>query len=164
VIKHALIGEPDLGAQLPESLKLSGSSTSQWLNILQKSIAVKVKVVKEDPLEKGLRMLLNFGHSIGHAIESWFLETSEPLTHGEAIYIGMICEASQCPTEHGKNLQAEVLALGKGVFPHRKIDPKIFPAIWALMQQDKKNSSGSVRIGRAGRNSVFYEGIGTHAI
>lgn len=147
VIKHALIGDTELKQQLSDGLTSSHPITSlNWLNILQKSIAVKVQVVQEDPLEKGLRMLLNFGHSIGHAIESWFMETTEPLTHGEAIYIGMICEASCYPPKEGRNLQTEVLALGKGIFPHRIIDPITFPEIWALMQQDKKNSSGTVRM------------------
>lgn len=143
VIKHALIGDREFCQQLSESSKLLESSTEQWLNILQKSISVKVHVVQEDPLEKGLRMLLNFGHTIGHALESCFLETPEPLTHGEAVYIGMICEAGF--TEGGK-ARADVLALGQHVFPHRNIDPAIFPAIWGLMQQDKKNSSGTVRM------------------
>ena len=140
VIKHALIG----GSELTDSLTSSETISSlNWLDILQKSIAVKVRVVQEDPLEKGLRMLLNFGHSIGHALESWFLETEEPLTHGEAIYIGMVCEAFLVGNER---FQKAVLKLGQHVFPHRKIDTGIFPAIWELMQQDKKNSSGTVRM------------------
>ncbi len=143
VIKHALIGDPVLLEQLPESLKPSGSSDNQWLQILPKSIAVKVRIVQEDPLEKGLRMLLNFGHSVGHALESWFMETEEPLTHGEAVYIGMICEGFLAGNQ---SLRAAVLKLGQKVFLHRNIDPSIFPAIWALMLQDKKNSSGTVRM------------------
>ena len=103
----------------------------------------KVRVVQEDPLEKGLRMLLNFGHSIGHALESWFLKTEEPLTHGEAVYIGMVCESFLAGNE---GLQKAVLKLGQHVFPHRNIDAEIFPAIWELMLQDKKKSSGTVRM------------------
>ncbi len=140
VIKHALIGDPEHS----DGVTLSHPVTTQeWLDILPKSIAVKVRIVQEDPLEKGLRMLLNFGHSVGHALESWFMETEEPLTHGEAVYIGMICEAFFAGNE---NLRAAVLKLGQKVFLHRNIDPGIFPAIWELMQQDKKNSSGTVRM------------------
>jgi len=151
VIKHALIGDPELARQLSEGMTSSHPLTSvDWLDILQKSIAVKVQVVQEDPLEKGLRMLLNFGHSIGHALESWFLQTDEPLTHGEAVYIGMVCEASvfadTSAAEGSRNLQTVVLTLGENIFPHRHIDPAIFSSIWQLMQQDKKNSSGTVRM------------------
>ncbi|MDO8367975.1 MAG: 3-dehydroquinate synthase [Saprospiraceae bacterium] len=141
VIKHALIGDPNLSDRL---LSMETIRSANWTDILQKSIAVKVRVVQEDPLEKGLRMLLNFGHTIGHALESWFLETDEPLTHGVAIYIGMICEAGFLMGK--RDLRAEVVALGQNVFPHLKIDPNIFPAIWERMQQDKKNSSGTVRM------------------
>ncbi|MBC7777855.1 MAG: 3-dehydroquinate synthase, partial [Phycisphaerae bacterium] len=144
VIKHALIGGPELAQQLSEEATSSCLLTSvDWLDILQKSIAVKVRVVQEDPLEKGLRMLLNFGHSIGHALESWFLETDEALTHGEAVFIGMVCEAFLAKNEI---LWTAVLSLGQKVFPHRNIAFEAFPAIWELMQQDKKNSSGTVRM------------------
>ncbi len=145
VIKHALIGDPELVRQLREELSSGQPLNSlDWLGILQKSIAVKVQVVQEDPLEKGLRMLLNFGHSIGHALETWFLETEDPLTHGEAVYIGMVCEAKIASGE--RNLLSEVLSLGQPIFPHRNIPSTAFPAIWELMQQDKKNSSGTVRM------------------
>ncbi|MFN0173551.1 MAG: 3-dehydroquinate synthase [Saprospiraceae bacterium] len=140
VIKHALIGD----SELTDSLTLSETiSQLNGLAILQKSIAVKVRVVQEDPLEKGLRMLLNFGHSIGHALESWFLETEDPLTHGEAIYIGMVCESFLAGNE---SLQKAVLKLGQQIFSHRNMGPGIYPAIWEMMLHDKKNSSGTVRI------------------
>ncbi|MFN0037000.1 MAG: 3-dehydroquinate synthase [Saprospiraceae bacterium] len=146
VLKHAVIGDPELLRQLSGFRKLSENSAEHWLGILQKSIAVKVRVAQEDPLEKGLRVLLNFGHSIGHALESFFLETGHSLTHGEAVYIGMVCESPPRLAPGKRNLRAEVLELGQYVFPHKKIDPSAFPAIWTLMQQDKKNSSGTVRM------------------
>src|SRR5690606_27089478 len=61
---------------------------------IKRSVEIKNQVVLEDPYEKGLRKILNYGHTIGHAVESWSLENdSSPLTHGEAIALGMICEA-----------------------------------------------------------------------
>lgn len=134
VMKHALIAHeaPSWSSKLHEG--------SNWLTILKASIGVKVHIVTEDPHEKGLRMLLNFGHTIGHAIESYFLETDDPLTHGEAIAIGMICEMLDSPR------LAEVTDCVMAAFPHRHIPESAFPAIWALMQQDKKNASGKVRM------------------
>jgi 3-dehydroquinate synthase len=132
VIKHALIGDPELWAQL--------SDHHSAKNVLEASIGVKVRIVQEDPHEKGLRMLLNFGHTIGHALESWFLETDNPLTHGEAIAIGMICELE------GSERRDAVAAFIKRVFPDRHIPESAFSAIWALMQQDKKNAFGKVRM------------------
>lgn len=166
VIKHALIGDPALweaiqaipaGALLP--------NRTDWFELLRASIAVKVRVVSEDPLEKGLRALLNFGHTIGHAIESYFLQTDQPLTHGEAVAIGMVCEASfPAPIainlrEEGSpgvdtpglstppNLMASDLA-GATLrhFPHTPIPGQAFPELWELMLQDKKNTSGTVQM------------------
>jgi 3-dehydroquinate synthase len=179
VIKHALIGDPELW-QMVQSEAVTQShrlTTSAWLDLLRASIAVKVRIVQEDPLEKGIRALLNFGHTIGHAVESYFLETNEPLTHGEAVAVGMICEsliaASTPPPTPPPNERGDVedaattsvhstspLPFGGGVgggvetliavisriFPHRPVPESSFPEIWNLMQQDKKNISGKVRM------------------
>ena len=50
---------------------------------------IKREVVAKDPKEAGLRKILNFGHTLGHAIESYFLTTDYPLLHGEAVALGM---------------------------------------------------------------------------
>ena len=108
---------------------------------LRASIAVKVRVVQEDPLEKGLRAILNFGHTVGHALESYYLDTADPLTHGEAVAIGMICETYLS----GEKTQ-EIASVIMRHFPHRPVPAAAFPALWDLMRQDKKNASGKVRV------------------
>ncbi|MBS1650894.1 MAG: 3-dehydroquinate synthase [Bacteroidetes bacterium] len=60
--------------------------------IIKKSISLKLKIVSEDPTEKGLRKILNFGHTIGHALESVFIKNEQKIMHGEAVYMGMIIE------------------------------------------------------------------------
>jgi 3-dehydroquinate synthase len=61
--------------------------------LVYRSVDIKNNIVVEDPQEKGIRKALNFGHTIGHAVETYSLENDErSLTHGEAIAIGMICE------------------------------------------------------------------------
>ena len=77
-------------------------------------------------------------------MEAWFLKTESPLTHGEAIYIGMVCEAYLSNAE--KNLSLEVQKLGGTIFPKIKIPESAFFALWDSMLQDKKNSSGTVRM------------------
>lgn len=143
VIKHALIGDPELWQRL-QSEAVTGSHhlTDKWYDILRASIAVKVRVVQEDPLEKGLRAILNFGHTIGHAVESCFLETDNPITHGEAVAVGMVCES--WIGNLGK--LEEVIAVIKSHFPHRPVPESAFPGIWNLMHQDKKNVAGKVRM------------------
>jgi 3-dehydroquinate synthase len=64
----------------------------QLVTYLKKSLALKAKVVKKDPFEKGLRSALNYGHTIGHALESYYQLHSLPLLHGEAIAWGMQIE------------------------------------------------------------------------
>jgi 3-dehydroquinate synthase len=102
-------------------------------------------VVELDPFEKNLRAVLNFGHTIGHAIESYFLNSDTPLTHGEAIAIGMFCEAELAPAST-RLPRAALAKLLRRFFPYRAIPAEAFPALWELMQQDKKNTSGKVRI------------------
>jgi 3-dehydroquinate synthase len=136
VIKHALIGDPALWQQISAMTTLEGAD---WRTILEASIEVKVRIVREDPFEKGLRALLNFGHTIGHAVESWALNTDDPLPHGHAVAIGMICEAPPA-------LRDRIIPVISAFFPHRRIPESAFPDLWSLMQQDKKNASGKVRM------------------
>lgn len=114
---------------------------------IYRSVDIKHQVVTEDPLEKGLRKILNFGHTIGHAVESYALSNSKkPLTHGEAIAIGMICEAYLSVKYSGlpeKELQ-EITDYIKSVYPAYTIAPKSFPKILELVKSDKKNEHGFV--------------------
>ncbi|MEZ4920516.1 MAG: 3-dehydroquinate synthase family protein [Saprospiraceae bacterium] len=91
VYKHAFIADPDLLERI-RGIEPGAYQQVDWLAVLRQSIRVKVQVVAQDPLERGLRALLNFGHTIGHAVESYFLQSSSPLTHGEAIAVGMVAE------------------------------------------------------------------------
>lgn len=89
VIKHGLISNENYF----ESLKIQEWENQNWSAIIEKSISIKKEVVGQDPKEEGLRKILNFGHTVGHAVESFYLDTDRHLLHGEAIAIGMIAEA-----------------------------------------------------------------------
>jgi len=140
IIKHALIGDTDLWDTIretpPESLQSTALTTDQWMNLLEPSMTVKAQVVTMDPHERGIRALLNFGHTVGHAVESYYLETNNPLTHGEAVAIGMLCEG-MLNTEAGTILR---------IFGHHSLPETIFPELWERMQHDKKNTASAVRI------------------
>src|ERR1700759_1222416 len=89
MLKHGLIAD----AAYWNKLKFSDLE-SPSAELVYHSVEIKNKVVIEDPHEKGIRKSLNFGHTIGHAIETYsLLNDGNPLTHGEAIAAGMICEA-----------------------------------------------------------------------
>lgn len=142
VIKHALIGDPALWAAICKLQTLD--SRLDWQSLLLASIRVKVRIVEEDPLEKGLRALLNFGHTIGHALEAYYLDSDEPLTHGEAVAIGMLTEYwIACGEDARFGEMKEVIAR---FFPWRDLSSGASPALWQLMQQDKKNAAGAVRM------------------
>ncbi|MFZ9981079.1 MAG: 3-dehydroquinate synthase [Cyclobacteriaceae bacterium] len=89
IIKHCLIADRDMWEVI-----LKKKYSEQDLNILvSHSVTIKRKITETDPSESGLRKILNFGHTIGHAIESAALQNGKPLLHGEAIAAGMICES-----------------------------------------------------------------------
>src|ERR1700743_1910440 len=88
MLKHGLI----MDKAYWQALTASDLAQPQG-EFIYRSVEIKNEVVKIDPLEKGLRKALNFGHTIGHAVETHsLLNDKDPLTHGEAIALGMICE------------------------------------------------------------------------
>jgi len=143
VIKHALIQDAELWdhLQLIDNLH---STEIDWKSLVSRSVEIKKEVVNQDPKEQGLRKILNFGHSIGHAIESERLSSEHPLTHGEAIAIGMICEAHISSEREmiSKNTLDTICAY---VLKHFEKDSHFSPVlstILARMSRDKKNEKG----------------------
>ena len=137
VLKHGLIRDKEYF----NTLKTLGWEDQDWEKLIHHSVAIKKAVVEADPKEAGLRKILNFGHTIGHAFESFYLETSDRLLHGEAIALGMICEGflsfqkTGFSYEEFERLTKTMLDIyGKFEFSIEKIDP-----IVDLCLQDKKN-------------------------
>lgn len=104
-------------------------------------------MVTIDPHEKNLRKILNFGHTIGHAIEGYSLANDEnPLTHGEAIAIGFVCEAalsinnSTLSTEELEDISKYILSL----YPKYNIKKESYNSLLELMKSDKKNEDGNI--------------------
>jgi 3-dehydroquinate synthase len=90
VIKHYLIADKKGFKNLAAKKTLP----VDWNKIIVHSVKIKSKITESDPNEKGMRKALNFGHTIGHAIESTFLQDGvSTLPHGEAVAAGMICES-----------------------------------------------------------------------
>ena len=143
IIKHGLIWSP---AQWQELLLIKEVSTVDWMNWLEKSIGVKKEVVLADPFEKGIRKALNFGHTIGHAVESYFLETSQPLLHGEAIAIGMIAESYLSMRLTGlSESNLEVIShFLLHHYGHQELPEMSFESLLKIMSNDKKNEGSSI--------------------
>jgi 3-dehydroquinate synthase len=117
-------------------------------DLIHRSIEIKNEVVLEDPKESGLRKILNFGHTLGHAIESFYLdsEDKESLKHGEAIAIGMVCESyiSSKLLNLSKEKVLEVKELVNLTYDKIQISTKDFSEIIGLLKHDKKNINGNV--------------------
>lgn len=145
VIKHYLI------ANAVEFEKLSEESLSlhqlNWRNIVETNVAIKAHIVEQDPKEKNIRKALNFGHTIGHAVETYFLRQTKPVLHGEAVAIGIVCETfiSQqlgLVTERELSMITDLI---KRYFNLPPLPEKYFEEILLWTQQDKKSSAGENR-------------------
>ncbi|MBT8191231.1 MAG: 3-dehydroquinate synthase, partial [Bacteroidia bacterium] len=120
------------------------------------SLLIKSAIVSEDKYESGKRKILNFGHTIGHAVESYSLESGQSLFHGEAIALGMICESYISCQKNllSSNALKEINSLIRSVFKDRimiDIDPD---RIIEFCMKDKKNYSGTM-------NFSLLNGIGS---
>ena len=154
VIKHGLIYD----ALLFENLKVIAAKDLS-LDTIYRSIEIKNEVVIADPFEKGIRKILNYGHTIGHAIESYSLNhDKDPLLHGEAIAIGFICEAFLSKLKNGMNEIAlnEIVEFIKNTYPKYNLNKKSCADLLEIMKNDKKNQVGKIsfsllhEIGRCG--------------
>ncbi len=117
-------------------------------DLVYRSIEIKNNVILQDLKENNLRKALNFGHTIGHAIESYFLENTskKPLTHGEAIAIGMVIELYYSSKLFNFPLEktAELKEFAVNFYGKTSIEKSDFQPIIKLMQYDKKNINGKV--------------------
>jgi len=154
VIKYGLINSQNIWEYLQ---KRETNANKIDASIIEQSVEIKEKIVAQDSKEKGIRKSLNFGHTLGHAIETCFLSktTSEQLLHGEAIAAGMILAASissqtiDFPIEKTREITALISKLYKKVvFTSSDIN-----TILDLLQHDKKNLNGQL-------NFVLLKAIG----
>ena len=140
VIKHGLIRDESywnktISAQFPDM---------EWKKVIQRSVEIKSEVVKEDPKENGLRKILNYGHTLGHAVETWYLNNQKSLLHGEAIAVGMILEAHlsfQLGLLDEKSLDG-ITSYITSVYEDIAIPP--MENLMELMGQDKKNVGNEI--------------------
>lgn len=144
LLKHGLIADASLWAEMKELVNNYGQSWQEWV---KRSALIKVDVVQQDPTEKGLRKILNFGHTIGHAIETHFMDDKSPLLHGEAVAMGMICESwLSCKINNLPENQYEEIASNlANSYPMREIPESIMDKILSLMLHDKKNENDKIR-------------------
>jgi len=169
MIKHALIAD---ALQWAAFRSIGQLEQTDWQSLIGPSLRIKQQIVEADPTEKGIRKALNFGHTVGHAVEGVALETERPLLHGEAIAIGMICEAYLSHRMAGLSQDAleQISAFILDLYGHRPLEARHFEAFFDLMINDKKNegrkinfsllpSIGSVKINCTAELSVIEDSL-----
>lgn len=149
MIKHAFLASDTL--LIKAMYEGAGSFLPLDAANLANSISVKTDVIAVDPLEtKGIRHLLNFGHTFGHAFESCLMESGRPVSHGEAVVAGMLCEAfigykkGHIPLEQVMRLHA--ICTSNNLYPQLPLQKDDADPLWRLMQQDKKNAHSEVMV------------------
>jgi 3-dehydroquinate synthase len=154
MLKHGLIYDKVYWEQF---LDLKAIDFDDLDQLIYRSVAIKNEIVTKDPTEKNVRKSLNFGHTLGHAIESYFLENENKTTllHGEAIAVGMILESyisldkKLISTEEYELIKTTIKSIFDDVpFSEDDIDP-----ILELLIHDKKNEYGTIQF-------ALIEGIG----
>ena len=144
VIKHTLIADASAWADLSKK----NFRRLDWNNLVPDSVEIKNRIVAQDPTEKGLRKILNFGHTIGHAIETHFLSKQGDLLHGEAIAAGMIAEAwlSNLKTGLSNTALDEIYTFLIRTYGKIAFSQVEFQQIVDLTSQDKKNVGAEPRL------------------
>ena len=157
VYKHSIIGDVDLWNYLRVNTK-----ELDFEYMVRSSKNLKLEIVNKDPYEKNIRKKLNFGHTLGHAIESYLLDINSPTLHGFAIAKGMIIESFIAKKESllSENYFKEINTVISDKFQsyfNFKIDSQ---AIIKLMLSDKKNTKSTINFSlptKIGEVTINYE-------
>ncbi|WP_421827582.1 3-dehydroquinate synthase [Larkinella sp.] len=163
IIKHCLIAD----AAKWNVIRRRDLHQQDWNDLVAHSVGVKKNIVGQDPNEKGIRKVLNFGHTLGHALETHFLaDPKRRLLHGEAIAAGMIAEAFIAKRkgliETGLLEQIEEYLFS--IYGRVKLTDADLEPVLKLTLQDKKNRNGEVRMALLdGPGSCTYDVLVTKA-
>ncbi len=143
LIKHSLIADRKEWETLQQIERLEDIV---WDQYLVPSLKIKKEIVAADPFEKSIRKALNYGHTIGHAIESFALHTKNPLLHGEAVAIGMLCEAylSQQIAGFPVSDLVDVRDFILRIYGKYQFEASIFEELLHFMKKDKKNEGTEI--------------------
>ncbi|AWG22564.1 3-dehydroquinate synthase [Flavobacterium faecale] len=154
MLKHGLIFDKNYWEHF---LNIRSINFAQLDELIFRSVEIKNEIVTADPTEKNIRKALNFGHTLGHAIESYFLENEDKTTllHGEAIAVGMILESY---ISLHKNLITEaefdqIKTTIKSIYQDITFDNQDINPILELLIHDKKNEYGTIQF-------ALIQGIG----
>jgi 3-dehydroquinate synthase len=172
MLKHGLIANDKIWAELL-NFDLQHPDYQMLQSLLEKSIKVKERIVLKDPKEKGLRKALNFGHTIGHAFESWSLKHDErPILHGYAVAYGLIPELYLSSIKAGfpTDKLRQTVSFIRENYGVPAITCDDYDGLIALMRHDKKNVAdiinftllgniGDIRINQSATDDEIKEAL-----
>ena len=153
MLKHGLIADQNYWNELQQVNPKE--NPYQLLETIHKSVTIKRDIVSADHLENGIRKHLNFGHTIGHAIEGYCLTKGETIPHGYGVAWGMIAE-SYISKEMGLITEKEFEEVNhsiRSIYPKLALNKDVIPALTPLLLNDKKNAGGEI-------NFTLLTGIG----
>lgn len=153
VLKHSMISNQLDAYELGNIRKIPTDE------IIEKAIVTKAIIVQQDPFERGERKKLNFGHTIGHAVESYFLQHKKAIPHGYAVVVGMACELFISVRLKLIRYQvAEEYVRVMSFFPKVNFRKEEIEQIMPFLKQDKKNENGQLKFTLLnGKNSAIID-------
>ena len=180
MLKHGLISNEAMWAELMNfSLGAEPLDLTTLQRMLADSVAVKQRIVTEDPLEHGIRKALNLGHTVGHAFESFALSTlgtvpsvRTPQLHGYFVAFGLVCELylSTVKTGFPTDKMRQTVSFIREHYGRMPITCDDYPTLFELMTHDKKNTAGiinftllgdigDIRINQTATKEEIYEAL-----
>ena len=144
MLKHGLISTPQMLGELL-TFDIEQPDFHRLQQLVADSVAVKQRIVTEDPTERGIRKALNLGHTVGHAFESLALERT-PVLHGYAVAYGLVAELYLCCTKTGfpTATMRQVVQFVREHYGRMAVTCDDYPRLLELMHHDKKNVGSDI--------------------
>lgn len=173
MLKHGLISCDENWAELLNvDIATPQLDLDRMREMVACSVAIKERVVEEDPTEKGLRKVLNLGHTVGHAIESLAMEQQRTILHGYAVAWGLVCELYMSVTLCGfpQQKMRQTVQFIHQTYGRFDFDCKDYNRLYELMRHDKKNVGddinfallgdiGDVRLDQKASQELVFEAL-----
>lgn len=145
LLKTGLIKDEHLWLKLAQ---VNPDKHLDWEPLIKSSVDIKLNLIYADLYDKGARQALNFGHTIGHAIEGWGMsEGQQSISHGKAVAAGILTEAflSHLKTGLSKESLKRIVRMIDKFFPRITLQDSVIPSLIRLMRNDKKNENSEVK-------------------
>lgn len=172
MVKHGLISDVEHWSKLM-NFDLNHINYEELRELIGRSVKTKKDIVTVDPFEKGIRKALNLGHTVGHAFESFALESEHPVLHGYAVAWGLVCELYLAHSKTGfpTDKMRQTISFIRENYGKLAFSCKHYDRLYELMRHDKKNASadeinftllgniGEVKINQTASRDEIFEAL-----